>query len=80
MSRIKVVTANERGTIEISRETLEQWLNEAYSEGFHNGRYNYYNGHWYWTFANTADGTINSNDRITYTDSSITLLKGENNA
>lgn len=43
--KIKVFYPNEKGNIEITKEKLESILNEAYSEGYRDGKNN--NGYYY---------------------------------
>lgn len=45
--KIKVFYPNEKGNIELTKEKLESLLNEAYNEGYRDGRYN--NGYYYCT-------------------------------
>lgn len=58
MKKIKVFTLNKEGKIELTKEQLEQLLNETYSEGYTDGQ----GSHFTWTSPYlTNDLTISTN-------------------
>lgn len=67
--KIKVFYPNEKGNIEITKEKLESILNEAYNEGYRDGRYN--NGYYYCTttpLTSYTDALYNSAKDLVSTD------------
>ena len=45
--RIKIFTPNENGKIELTKEELENLLNESYRQGWNDKPYYYYDRYWY---------------------------------
>ena len=58
---IKVFTLNEKGKIELTKDELEQLLNESYWEG-------YGKKPTYWTYTSPSYPIFNNPYKITYTD------------
>ena len=57
--RIKIFTPNENGKIELSKEELENLLNETYRQGWNDKPY-YYDRYWYNSPTLTATTAMNA--------------------
>lgn len=58
--KIKVFCPNTNGKLEFSKEELEKMLNEAYEDGFRDGRYNQHFSPWYYTTTTALNDDTNS--------------------
>lgn len=69
--KIKVFYPNEKGNIEITKEKLESILNEAYNEGYRDGKNS--NGYYYYNtipcITTCTDNTISSTGDVAYLNS-----------
>jgi hypothetical protein len=66
--KIKVFYPNEKGNIEITKEKLESLLNEAYVEGYRDGKND--NNHFYYR---NGDYSISTTPYVTYANASPLL-------
>jgi len=68
MSRVVVIEKNKDGKIELTKEELQKMLDDAYTQGYTDGKGRYetitYPSHPFWWYATTTANTIN-NDAIT---------------
>ena len=70
---IKVFTLNEKGKIELTKDELEQLLNESYWEGYSEG----YTKKTTWTYTSPSYPIFNNPYKITYTDDSMKIKIGD---
>ena len=67
---IKVFTLNKKGKIELTKQELEQLLNESYWEGYNKKPA-------YWTYTSPSYPIFNNPWKITCTDNSMKIRVGD---
>lgn len=87
--KIKVVSANKDGKIELTKKELENLLNEAYRDGYSDGSSHYYTctgisttPYYQYNTISTSDATLakSVNGKVATIDTDLTVLASDNNA